>query len=85
MAYEFLGPEPIYRQIAAILRARIADGAYRPGYAIPSTSALCEEFGVTHRTVRAATRLLVDEGLLVGAVGRGMFVSRPEDRQDAGE
>lgn len=85
MAYEFLGPEPIYRQIAAILRARIADGTYRPGYAIPSTHELCEEFGVTHRTVRAATRLLVDEGLLVGAVGRGMFVARPEDRQTAGD
>lgn len=85
MAHEFLGPEPIYRQIAAILRTRIADGTYRPGYAIPSTAALCEEFGVTHRTVRAATALLVDEGLLVGAVGRGMFVARPEDRQADGD
>ena len=83
MPHEFLGPEPIYRQIAGILRARI--GTYLPGYPIPSTSALCEEVGVTHRTVRAATGLLVEEGLIVGAVGRGMFVARPEDRPGAGD
>ncbi len=81
MSVEFLGPEPIYRQIAAILRERIENGTYRPGYPIPSTAALCDEFGVTHRTVRAATKILVEEGLLVGAVGRGMFVTDPETRR----
>lgn len=84
MGHEFLGPEPIYRQIAAILRARIADGTYRPGYPIPSTARLCDEFEVTHRTVRAATALLVDEGLLVGAVGRGMYVT-DQSAGDEGE
>lgn len=83
MGHEWLGPEPIYRQLAAILRARIADGTYRPGYPIPSTAAICEEFGITHRTARAATKLLVDEGLIVGAVGRGMFVTDPDSRTPA--
>lgn len=79
MGYEWLGPEPIYRQLASILRRRIEDGTYRPGYAIPSTAALCEEFEVSHKTVRAATAVLVEEGLLVGAPGRGMFVPLPDD------
>jgi Transcriptional regulators len=78
MGWEFLGPEPLYRQIAAVLRGRIADGTYLPGHAIPSTAALCDEFEVSHKTIRAATGLLVEEGRLVGAVGRGMYVPLPD-------
>lgn len=85
MEHEWLGPEPIYRQLAGILRARIADGTYRPGYPVPSTRALAAEFGVTPRTVRRAVDILTGEGLLVGAIGRGMYVTRPEDRPAAGE
>lgn len=85
MEYEWLGPEPIYRQLAAVLRARITDGTYKPGYPIPSTRALVTEFGVTARTVRRAVEILTNEGLLVGAVGRGMYVTRPEDRPAAAE
>ena len=83
---EWLGPEPIYRQLAAVLRERIKDGTYRPGHAIPSTAALADEFDLSPKTIRAATRILVDEGLLVGAVGRGMYVtdSTPTD-SPAGE
>lgn len=80
---EFLGPEPIYRQLAAILARRIEDGTYEPGRPIPSTAALCAEFEISHKTVRAATALLVEDGLLVGAVGRGMFVTDPDSRKPA--
>lgn len=75
MVHEFLGPEAIYRQIASILRARIERGTYPPGHAIPSTAALCAEFEVSHKTVRAAVRVLVDEGLVVTAHGRGVYVT----------
>lgn len=75
MVHEFLGPEAIYRQIAAILRTRIERGTYPPGHAIPSTAALCEEFGVSHKTVRAAVAVLVEEGLVVTAHGRGVYVT----------
>jgi DNA-binding GntR family transcriptional regulator len=83
MAWEFRGPDPLYKQIATELRSRIERGVYQPGYAIPSNSALCEEFGVTHRTARMAVEILVEEGLLVGAVGRGMFVTDPDSRTPA--
>ena len=72
---EFLGPEPIYRQIAATLRTRIEDGTYRPGHPIPSTAALCDEFQVSHKTVRAAVVVLVEQGLVVTAHGRGVYVT----------
>lgn len=77
MEWEFLGPEPIYRQIAAILRARIQDGTYRPGYPIPSTAALSDEFGYSPKTIRAAVAVLVDEQLVTGATGRGVYVNQP--------
>ena len=83
MDWEFLGPEPIYRQIAAVLRGRIEDGTYQPGHAIPSTAALSEEFRYSPKTIRAATTLLVEQGWLVGAVGRGMFVTDPDSRTPA--
>jgi GntR family transcriptional regulator len=84
MSAEWLGPEPIYRQLARILAARIQDGTYRPGHPIASTAALCEEFSVSHKTVRAATAILVEQGLLVGAPGRGMYVTGTDGIAPAG-
>lgn len=78
MAWEWLGPDAIYRQIAAVLRTRVTDGTYQPGHAIPTAAALAEEFGVAANTVRQATALLREEGYLVGAQGRGVFVTPPE-------
>ncbi|MFB4320685.1 GntR family transcriptional regulator [Actinomadura sp. 21ATH] len=74
MTVDLEGPEPIYRQIAAVITQRIDDGTYPPRRAIPSAAALCEEFGVSRKTVRAATNLLIEQGRLVGVVGRGVFV-----------
>lgn len=79
MGWEWLGPDAIYRQIATVLRTRITDGTYQPGHRIPTAAALAEEFGVAANTVRQATALLVREGYLVGAQGRGVFVTSPDD------
>ena len=50
----FDGPVPIWRQIEAILRERVAAGTYPPGHAIPSLMKLTAEFGVAEVTVRKA-------------------------------
>lgn len=84
MDHEWLGPEPIYRQLAAILRTRIQNGTYRPGHPIPSTRGLAAEFSVTPKTVRRAVDILTSEGLLIGSRGRGMFVPLPDD-ESAGD
>jgi len=78
MGYEWLGPDAIYRQIAAVLRDRITGGTYQPGHAIPTAATLAGEFEVAANTVRQATKLLIGEGYLVGAQGRGVFVTAPE-------
>lgn len=73
----FDGPVPLWRQIEAILRERIADGTYPPGHAIPSLMKLTAEFGVAEVTVRKAVDKLKKDGVLTGTSGRGTFVTGP--------
>jgi len=67
-------PEPLYRQVAAILRAKISSGEYTGR--LPSLKTIAEEYGVSHITAEKAMDLLKDEGLVVVVVGRGAFVKR---------
>jgi GntR family transcriptional regulator len=66
--------EPLYYQLAAILRRQIAAGALRPGDQIPSEAQLCEQYEVSPMTARRALTVLLDEGLATAARGRGTFV-----------
>lgn len=75
VAIDFEGADPIYQQIAAIIRQRVADGVYKSNRAIPPEHDLVEEFGVARNTVRAAIRLLNEEGVLRTVRGRGTFVT----------
>lgn len=68
-----------YEEIARYLRTEIA--ATVPGSRLPSESELCERFGVSRMTARAALQILDNEGLIVRKRGRGTFVaSRPVQR-----
>ncbi|MCH7229606.1 GntR family transcriptional regulator [Glycomyces sp. L485] len=69
-----MSPEPLYRQLAAILRARIERGDWQPRTPIPSESQLVDAYGVSRPTVRHAVAVLVDEGLVVTIPQRGSFV-----------
>ncbi|WP_431888758.1 GntR family transcriptional regulator [Nocardiopsis alba] len=80
MSIDLNGPEPIYKQIAALITARIQDGTYAPNRAVPSESAVCEEFGVSRRTARSAYALLAEQGWIVKVPGRGTFTA-PEPPQ----
>ncbi len=67
-------PRPVYVQLAAILKARIASGEITAR--LPSERQLREEFGVAPMTSRKAVRLLVEEGLVVVVPGRGVYVKK---------
>ena len=69
------GPQPVYLQIAAILRGRIASGEYQPGRPVPSEPQLVGEFGVARLTARKAVRVLAGEGLVQIVQGRGAYVT----------
>lgn len=68
------GPEPLYRQLAAALRTRIASGEFRPGQPLPSLKALQDEYDVADGTARKAVGELRDAGLVVTTPGLGTFV-----------
>ena len=67
------GTEPSYRQLAALLRARITSGQIRPRDPLPSIAQLAEETGLARGTVRKAVGVLVDEGIAYSVPGRGTF------------
>lgn len=68
------GEAPLYMQLAAILRAQIHDGTLRPGDLLPSESVLTQTYGVARNTVRAAIKVLRDEGLVETRPQRGTRV-----------
>lgn len=63
-----------YAWLAGVLRARITEGDWVPGTAIPAESALAKTHGVALGTMRQAIALLVAQGLLERQHGRGTFV-----------
>lgn len=67
---------PVYRQVAEILRERIADGTYQPGRRLPSVRDLTQEFGIAQLTARKALRVLVDDGTAEMSPGMGTFVRK---------
>ena len=71
---DFDGPVPVYRQLAAILRARIEAGDIRPGEPVPSKRAARREFGVGGHTFDRAAAVLRSEGLIETVPGRGLYV-----------
>ena len=66
--------EPPYYQLANILRQQIASGILRAGDRVPSEAQLCERYEVSPMTARRALTILLDEGLVTAARGRGTFV-----------
>jgi DNA-binding GntR family transcriptional regulator len=69
------GPVPPYKQIAAIIRARIESGQYPKGTRIPTESEMVETWEVARTTARRAIALLRDEGLVTTVPQRGTYVS----------
>lgn len=65
----------LYIRVSRSLRGRIGDGDWSPGTRLPTFTELAEEYEVAVVTVRQAVALLVADGLVTSARGRGTFVS----------
>jgi GntR family transcriptional regulator len=77
---------PVWRQIAAVIETRIADGTYPVGSRVPSVVELSAEFGVAASTAQKVMAHLKMEGHVRTEVGLGTFVSRlPEAPTSAGQ
>jgi GntR family transcriptional regulator len=74
---------PLHVQLRDDLAARIADGEWPPGFAIPPGYDLAATYDVSLHTVRRAIDHLVDEGVLKRKQGSGTFVRRRTEHTDA--
>jgi DNA-binding GntR family transcriptional regulator len=66
--------EPLYMQLAAILRERIRSGDITSR--VPSIKTLTQEYGVSHITAESAIDVLKAEDLIYTTVGKGSYVKR---------
>ena len=68
---------PPWQQIAGELRAEAAAGKYSPdGPALPSVTALSQEWDVARRTANKALKQLAAEGLIEVEPGMGYYARR---------
>ena len=66
--------QPLYRQIAAQLRAGILSGAIAAGSRLPATRRLAADLGVNRLTIESAYAELRADGLIAGRIGSGTRV-----------
>ena len=66
---------PLYRQLEAVLRERIAQGEWSEGDRFPSENELCSLTGLSRMTVRSVINELVNEGILFRIRGKGTYVA----------
>lgn len=67
--------EPVWSQLAGILRRQIERGEPPAGKLLPSISTLMQTYGVSDGTVKRALSALRDEGVIETVTGRGSFVA----------
>ncbi len=65
---------PLYLCVAGELTRAIENGDFPVGSLLPPEMELCERFGVSRHTIRAASRRLIDIGLIHARAGVGTTV-----------
>lgn len=85
---DLVNPIPLYEQIVADIKKRIALGELKPGDQLPAFAELAKKYQVSLITVRRALANLVQEQVVYTRVGKGTYVanqslkkqSRPDER-----
>jgi DNA-binding GntR family transcriptional regulator len=74
MTVDHRDPEPMYLQLAAILRQQIANGEITD--VLPSNRDLRQQHDVSEQVVTHAIQTLADEGLIFTVPRRGAYVTQ---------
>nr|WP_315485280.1 PLP-dependent aminotransferase family protein [uncultured Undibacterium sp.] len=66
---------PLFRQLYAAVKHAILTGALPAGMQLPPSREFCQHLSISRQTVLNAYELLLAEGYLSGAVGKGTYVN----------
>ena len=72
---EATGGTPLYRQLYEAIRQAILSGHLASGTRLPSSRVLANTLGISRSTVVVAFELLLNEGYVLGQVGKGTWVN----------
>ena len=75
----FLTSQPIYTQLADLLKKQIVRGQLRPGDKLPSVRELAIRYTVNPNTVQRTYRELEQEGVVEVRRGQGTFVIEDDE------
>ena len=67
--------EPLYARLKERIIQDVETGVFKAGDRLPSQRELCQQFNMSHMTVRRAIDELVAEGVVFGIPGKGLYVS----------
>lgn len=76
---------PLYLQIADNIVAYIDQNQLKLGDQLPSQNTLMQYYGVSQITVRQAILKLVNEGILIGRQGKGVFLAEEKVQAHIGK
>lgn len=79
-----VSPLPLYAQLKEDLINAIEQKQFGPGDQLPSQRALCEQYAMSHMTVRRAISELLHEGVIYAIPGKGIFAAGPKQEAEAG-
>ncbi len=76
MGIDYKNPTPLYQQIVDDIKNKISSNQLKVGELIGSQKEIAQKYGVSLITARKAMAILINEGILVSRVGKGMYVAR---------
>jgi DNA-binding GntR family transcriptional regulator len=66
-------PEPLWQQLADVLRDQVKRGEIKSRQRLPSQADIVETYGVSRGTATRALRVLAGEGVVRFTPGKGYF------------
>lgn len=72
-----MGSNARYLVVLNEIKAKVDSGEWKPGFQIPSTAALCQQYDCSQTVIHQAVILLQHSGYITGVPGLGRFVSEP--------
>lgn len=71
--------ELLYLSVQTDIENKIMSGEWKENEKIPSERLLAEQYGVSRTVVRDALKRLTEKSLIANRVGKGNYVSRPQE------